>query len=405
MTAPGRGETTHVFIWNAVSLLAGLTVGIITARALAPGDRGILALIVTLTAVCALISALGTNVSFRAFVAKDPRITVRNYLALTSKLAALQSFVVIIGSIICGFLVAPEFFSFSVIVPCLLLGVVAFYSNQILDALNGLGKLSRSAQLNALGGVVTACLLLSSWWIGTSLLAATLAYAGGFAFRAVVGFALLRQELRAQQTDRIGQQLLVTEGLKFSGYGLGQFLTFRVDQFILGGLLDVRSVGLYAVASTPPAVMQVASNSIGQVLLRDAAHGRGDRKRYVTGVLLAVAITALFSVALVATSDWLIPLVFGAEYADAVELVQILAIGQIVLAPYLVLSRVAIGLGRSRLVSASSLAGLGVAVVAALLFISAYGVVGVAWASVLTCTVLSAYVSVGLIVRPTARKP
>jgi O-antigen/teichoic acid export membrane protein len=401
---PERQSPAHRIVWTTgaavVGLGGGLASGIVTARLLMPGDRGTLAIIVTTVTLAALVAGLGTNVSLRLYLPRDSRVSLWLFGRLSLLLSVLQIAAVVVAILI---LLPTADVSLSVLDLIIVVGPLSFFAfvvSQLLDALNAVGKTHSSALANAAGTWTTAAVLVIGLFADAGLTFVLTAYTIGFLARIVVAWDVLGADLRLkpEEPHAGGVRLLMSQGAKLMGLNLGQSVAFRVDQYALAGFASPQALGQYAVAVSPASMIQVLSNSIGQVAMRDAATDRLSRGRLLRYVAVAVGGSGIFAGVMAIVAPWLVPFVFGSEYAPAARIVQILALAEVALAPYLVLSKVAAGWERVWLSSTSGLVGLGAMLVIMPIFVIAYGAEGAAWGCVCAYSLMSSYATVGLLI-------
>lgn len=170
-------------------------------------------------------------------------------------------------------------------------------------------------------------------WLGvrTALWASWL---GGFAVMVLLVVAR-RAELVGRPSLTEGKHLLAT-GIRFHGATMLALLSFQVDRVAVSTLMDDRAMGLYAVALTIATAAQGIVTASSQIVLlprlakadsptyglAELAHGL----RRITGVLL------LGTVGLLLAIPWLLPLLFGAPFRDAVPVALVLAVAYLPLA-------------------------------------------------------------------------
>lgn len=394
--------------WSVLGLFAALLCGVVTARMLLPEDRGVLALLITTVTIISLVSGLGTNISLRVLLPRDSRVTLRQYAKMSLWLAGLQ---LCILACIAHFLldsIGMRLGLYEVLIGFLPLGLTAFLANQSSDALSATGHPSRASMANSIGFGVTAVVLVFSWLFGLGLLFAVLAYSAGFLTRTAVGIAMIERVHFFERVDLEpgGRRILVRKGVGLMGMNLGQSVAYRLDQYVLAALADTRAVGLYAVATTPASLIQVVSNSIGQVAFRDAAVNQISSKKIAVFTLTATAITAVYAGIVFTAAPWLIPFVFGEEYIAAVDIVRILALADIALSPYLVLSRAVVGAGHIKLSSWTGIVGMVAMAVFLVLFIPNSAGIGAAWACVAGYSTMTVFLLAGMqLIRKKAAEP
>lgn len=394
-------EVLGTTVWSMAGLVAALFCGVVTARMLLPDDRGVLAILLTTVTIVSLVSGLGTNISLRVLLPRDARVTLRGYAKTSLWLAGLQFLVLgcvayfLLEVIDIGLGINEIMFG---VLP---LGIAAFFANQSSDALSAVGYPSRAAMANSIGFGVTAVFLSLFWLLGFGLLFTLLAYTAGFMTRTVVGLQMIDGVHFAERADLGadlgpgGARVLVRKGVELMGMNLGQSIAYRLDQYLLAALADTRAVGLYAVAATPASLIQVLSNSVGQVAFRDAAQNQISRRRLVVFTLGATGVTTIYAGLIYSVSPWLIPFVFGEEYALASDIVRILALAEIALSPYLVLSRAAAGAGYIKLSSWTGIIGMGAMALFLILLIPGNGAAGAAWACVAGYSTMSLFLLSG----------
>lgn len=405
-------ESSRTIRNSMLGVLFGLGCGVISARMLGPHDRGALALLITTVGLCGLVSGLGSSVALRVHLMRDSQIQVRSYARLSMALSILQAVVVAGTVLILGDLVGLDRNDLRpMMIGGIVLGVCCFAAQQVLDTFNAIGLPSRAALLNSMGSLATLLVLLISWPSHGGLFAALAAYSVGYAMVVVVGLLQYpRQATKAPVPDPEVRDHLVflRRGIPLLGLNLGQSLAFKLDHYFVGAFVGVAATGVYSVAAAHVAPSQVASNSIGQVAFRDAAQDNLPDQKLFWMVAAAMSAAAACAVALWVAAPWFIPTVFGEAFRGSVPLIQILMIGQIALAPYLVLSRAFTGRGATLISSGSGIL-LFVLLFASLAALTPrYGAIGAAWASVIAPALSSLILALMLktkIGRPRRRQP
>src|SRR5699024_4259263 len=182
-------------------------------------------------------------------------------------------------------------------------------------------------------------------------------------------------------------------GRRLLGLNLGQSLIYQSDRFFVGAISGNSALGQYAVAATPVNVPRVLSGSIGQVLFRKAAVGELRLRETVFYSAIALLQTGVIAVGLSLTAHWLIPLIFGDQYIEAVPILRVLLLAEVLLSPYLVLSRVAAGLGMVNVAGMSGVLGLILMLVMLATLVPAFGAIGAAYSSVIVFGLMSVFTS------------
>lgn len=122
--------------------------------------------------------------------------------------------------------------------------------------------------------------------------------------------------------------------LRFSSkVHLINFLTefeYKVDHFVILFYLDMKSIGVYSIAVTLAQLVFYITNSINTIIYPYISSNLN--KKIKTDVILKMANLSFLSTLvilfpIIITGDYLIPLVFGSDFASSYELFLILAIG------------------------------------------------------------------------------
>lgn len=376
------------FGWNSIGFVFSLVNGIITARLLLPTDRGVLAIALATATMLGILSSLGTNVSFRVHFPRK-EVTASQYFTSTALLAPLNALLVVSFCLIYGGLFEPKLSTGAFLVLVAWLGLSSFLSLQLYDFFNASGNTAFSAFLSTFGSMFVMILLFGAFIFNPDIEGVLVAYSLGNTLRLLVGVGVIARrrmkevsEITGNGGGRVGRSPLFTSGRRLLGLNLGQSLMYQSDRFFVGALGGSAELGQYAVAATPVGVPRVLSNSIGQVLFRRAATGDlrpREALRYTGYALLQTAVIAL-GVSIVA--PWLIPLVFGEQYSDAVPILRVLLLAEVALSPYLVLSRIAAGLGMVNASGLSGVLGLFLMIIALISLVPLYGALGAAYACV-----------------------
>lgn len=399
MKSESAREVVGTTAWGVVGLFGALFCGVVTARMLLPDDRGVLAILITTVTIVSIVSGLGTNISLRVLLPRDSRVTLRRYARISMLLAGVQLCILIGLTLFMLEVLNISMGIGSMLLTFIPLGLAAFFANQSSDALSATGHPSRASKANTIGFGVTATCLSFFWIMNLGLFAAIVAYTVGFVARTIVGVWMIERHhfTDSPSLEPGGTAVLVRQGVALMGMNLGQSVAYRLDQYLLAALANTREVGVYAVATTPASLIQVVSNSIGQVAFRDSALNKLSRKKALLFTLGATGLTATYAALLHWSAPMLIPFVFGAEYTAAVSVVQILVLAEVALAPYLVMSRAAVGAGHIRLSSLTGVVGMVAMALFLALFIPGNGGVGAAWACLSGYTTMSLFLLAGLL--------
>jgi len=347
-----------VTLWAVAATLLNFLAGILLARVLGPGDRGLVAVVVSAAGLVAVFSALGTNVAVRAQLPRSDEINLRGFWAVTLLLSAgLALPLLVVVGMASGVLVDERLGEVGWLAAFTACGLGAFLWFQVKEALAAVGLIARGAVINAAGSL--AFLALVGLLAGKSHLtagAAVLAYAAstGLQFGAALG--PLAPTVRG--TRARGTRALLRSGPVYLGYHFGQDVVFRLDRYLLGVLSSPAMAGLFTVAVSLAEVLRLPALASGQFALFDAASRTVSVRAVVARTLQWTAVLTAVALPLALVAPWLVTVLYGVQFAGAVTPFRILLGAQVLLVPFLILSRVLVGLGGRSSASLPGLAGL-----------------------------------------------
>ena len=324
------GAVVLAYVGHAVAFASGILV----ARVLGPAGKGALSLFVEAVSALAVIAHLGIGTGQLYVVAKDPRQLAHfmpnaRLLALPLGLAAALLFYG--GTAIMG--VAPA----AGWDPVTLAAAVVLSPVMFLQLLQRQYLLATrryaGAKVQFVGsmllpflGYATLALIHMAQWQSFVRAFAT----GQIAWVVAVEAAIAR--LDGFQTAPSLQLLRASFGFGVKQYGTGvvEYLTTRLDFFLVAGMLGSRALGVYSVAVALSEVVSRISREIGNTLLPEFASGRlgrGAGPRVVRKTFLVAALAGLTTAAL---SGPLVVGLFGRPFSGAVWPLRLLLIGTIV---------------------------------------------------------------------------
>jgi O-antigen/teichoic acid export membrane protein len=369
---------------TAASLLDGAA-AVMASRQLGAESRGVYAVVLTLAGLTAAISCLGVPTSGRVRIARpEDAVRLPGYLAVVPVH-------VLAGGLLSGLVtwllgvVALSAGSFALVIAGGALGGALVASTFRISALQGVGEQSQATGANAAGSLAMVVLTGGLVAIGNDDPAAYLwALAASRAVQAVLCTLLLRSHLSGRQRYRWDvHRLLLVSGAPSIPYQLTTIATFRIDRYFVGAFAGVTAAGIYSVAATLSEMARMVPTAVGQVLLYGRSSGtvspRSERRS--RRLVLWCAWTTLLGIGLAA--PWLVDLLFGDEFADAVEPLRILLVAEAFLAAWLIDNRLLIGGGRLGAASVSTVVSSVVVIVGDLVLIPAFELTGAAAASVL----------------------
>lgn len=328
-----------------------LVTGIIAARTLGVEGRGTLALLWLIPVILSLLGGIGIPQASTYYVARNlthARAIIRKAAGITA-LAALGS--VLIYSL--GLLIFKDGnHEISTLDAALSVSLLPFLFAQNLAIGSLLGQ-QRFLAYNAarLIPVLTyAALSVVLVAIGqatlTSILAAALA--GWVAAAAIAWFQIARTAPDQPGKAPVSSGQIANFGIRGVIGSVSPIDDVRLDQFLVGVMLDARALGLYVAAVAFCNFPRFVALSIGSVSYpRIAAEKRGAAAWGMTVRYFRIGLVAIaaFSAGIFLLLPLLLPLFFGGDFEDAVGLGRILMVGAFFLALHRLMTEIARGLG------------------------------------------------------------
>lgn len=384
--------------WGYVATGASVVTGVITARTLGPDHRGMLGLILSVAALAVMIGALGTTVSIRRHLPRGGKVNAAAYDRVSLWLLPFVVAVLTLSLVLLVQFVSGGFADPWIAGAFMVYGLGNYFSAQAFDLLNAHGEMAISAKISALGSFVCAVFVFGTFLLHLGLFAVVIAYAASVVVQALMTRLVLARIRgpRHWRESPEGVRLLLSDGVRLLGLNVGQALTEQASTIMLGVLSTPVAVGLFSVSKSPSTLTRHPAIALGQVALHDSAAGL-DRRQVLRRIALLMVIFLPVTLVGIAVSDWVIPFVFGSDFAGAVPVFRILLVAELVFIPFLIGSKALAGGGSRAGASLSSLLGLGVLLIGGVALIPESGAEGAAWAVLVAQAAMSAAVLWGLI--------
>lgn len=336
-----RGRVGRAVMGSLTAAAAGQVLlvisGVLVARALGPEARGSLALIVLVSGVLAQVGGLGLPTATAYFAAQGGRtaqlvkLLVRPFVLQIVALSGFQ----IIALLALERAFGPAFLTLGIAtLPALVAAMATAYSLAILQ---GHRRFAAFNLLRTLPGVIY-CLAVAGLWVAHALNLQTAVYAWT---ASVVSAALITTAALMQSGPSIGSSQsrplrlrdLFSFGLKAYVGSLYPVESFRLDQLIVGIAFSPLALGYYVVARAFSNLPTFISQSLGMVAYPEVASivdPRARRHWLWRFVSLSFAVSALAVAAIELLLAWLIPVLFGPAFSQAVPLARVLLVGALV---------------------------------------------------------------------------
>jgi O-antigen/teichoic acid export membrane protein len=213
-----------------------------------------------------------------------------------------------------------------------------------------------------------------------------IALAAGTILNSVLVALRAMRRVDSARPTLIDRRLVVRRALPFGLSSLLSTLYFSIDLVFLGWLVSEADVGVYAAAVKVLAFLVALPGLVMAAALPGLAAGASDRVAlaHLAGRVSHWTATLVlpFSIGMALFAGDVIPLAFGAEYADAVGPTRILSIAAAIACLCNVLGTLQVTLSLARPQLVAGIAGLVLNVVANLIFVPSYGIVAAAWITV-----------------------
>lgn len=381
-------DTALVYGAQMAGVLMGLVVSILVARVLGPDGRGAYAWIMTMHLFGVQLGLLGADTMYRRLAAHRPQVAPT--LAANGGIQSLAGGLLTGAVVMAVCLVQPVGESHPM---GTLLGMLAIPGAMLVALANGLAvglgqakmvainELSQRVMIVAMVGLV---FLFSGTLTLNSLMAAV------FAALTVTGLLAAWHRVRRTPLPWVfsarlwwHERFMLVGAL---GSGMATFGLQKLDLVMLGAWRPLAESGYYAVAQTLMDASLILPATLGFLMLsRLAALETRAERRLMLLRLLGVMLAGFAVVALVAAwlGQWIIPLLFGQPFVEAVPVFHVLMASAVAGAAFLICQNAAAGIGRVRYVMAGPAVGVAVKVLAGLALIPGFGMMGAAWGNML----------------------
>jgi len=364
-------------ISKIVTAVSGLGVSVVLARYLGLVLRGEFAYVLQLSGVLAIVLGMGLNQAFPYYYRRRPVDETYHEFV---RLFAIQFVIYSLAAVVLCVVVRNE----SVV--CLVLLLVSTVLYQQMESAMAAYNIRMKIGTNIVGAIGRlGAHIVMVVWLPASLLAPTVISASVWLL--MPGYYLVRTARFSQGRVSLGY---AREIGAFSWLPMVSALllvaNYNFDTVMLKWLGSARDLGNYAVASGIVVYLWMVSDAIKEVMVSRLVRSRDPR--VVLMPLKAALAASLAGVLVVAAGgDFVIPRVFGPDFADSYKLCVILVLGVLSMVYFKILGTYVLADGR-RIFYFTVLAVAVILNVAVNLFaIPAFGAMGAAWTCVLSYSV------------------
>lgn len=384
-----RNQLLTTYAAEGVNLVSGLAFGIMSARALEPAGRGVVAAVWAVVTIGMMISGLGVAKSLVSRLNdRDIQLTSSDYYGGLIVLLPVLS--LIAWGIIIPF--APVFseearpllwFILILIAPVML---ATEFARSVLRArrriyiLNGITAGAAIARVGVLGtlwyldkaSILTVLMIETGYWMLIGVLAC---------------FALADSLKRSPHFSNVLAviQSLLSYGLMFQAYSTLFNMVNKINIPVLNAISGAEITGYFAVSVRFAEYLGIFTNQILFILIPFLAQ-KEDKLAAFQYAIKLTRISVVFlvpaGIAMVAAADWCIPLLYGEAFAPSVAPFRVMVLAIVTATLFQLTGIAAVATGKLKMVTAC--AGIGLCVNAILMFILIpyFGALGAAMAAV-----------------------
>ncbi len=391
-------NTGWMFAGQIFALILSFFIGAWMARYLGPQDYGTINYALAFAGLFGFIASFGVDSILVRELVKTPE-QKEELLGTSFALKLLGAFLAITITVITTFIVEQNPFNRILI--------ITFTASFIFQALNVVSSFFQSrveaknnvwAQIGAglLSSVLKIVFILSGanlWWL---MLIFTLD-AGWQSLLLVLIYRRRGYRLGAWRLRwSLARRIVSTSWLLIFSAAVS-FILMRIDQVMIGQMLGTAEVGLYAVAVKFVEVWYFLPAIISASLFPAILNAKKtDINIYQRRLLNFFVFMLVFSLAValgtVALSYYLVVGLFGAEYLPAVAVLRVYACSSVGLFLNWAFYQQLIAEDRLRLIFFSNFAGMVLNVCLNFLFIPRFGIIGAAWATLLSYLLVPAII-------------
>jgi O-antigen/teichoic acid export membrane protein len=376
------GIVTYLF--SALTLVANLVSGIVSARALGPSGRGVIVALVTVSQLAGWLFAAGVAQALSYFISRKPEDAPRLLTTWVLMLVPLTLLAIAVTQLLLTTMFSGDgdqaislgrWFLFTIVLVVglelnygLLLGAHDFVAYNVLRLI--------PPALMAMSFVVL-------WWLDAlTVTSALVAPTVATALVLVIGMVRSVLQIGVGPPDlRLGLTTL-WYGIRGHGVNVAANVNARVDVAMLPAFVSVASVGLYSVATNVSLIVYQLSNTFAGLVLPAAARDSRRGPIKVVGSLYGTLVVAgALALVLWLWAQPLIEAVYGERFGDASEPLRLLLPGAVLFSGSAILSAGIYAAGRPFTATACQLIGVAVTVIGLLVFLPIGGVTAAALVS------------------------
>ena len=384
-TGSGRSFVLNVnlvFLSTVASSAVLFVTAVLLARALGPEGRGVTVLYQSAIALAFAFASFGIAAAVVYFVARrdvTPRQALEGGLSVTFAAALLAALGVLLAALVADDRLDAEGLPYW-------LGLVALpavLQHRLVEAvLRARGRFVASSALDLLQPIVALIAFAAiEATAGLTIGRAVAVWSFSFLPAVVLGYALLGPQAWPRRLAAPAALVsTVRFGVQAQSANLVQQLNYRADSYLVLIFVNAAGVGLYSIGVSLSEGMWLVANAVAIVLQTNLTAGDAAYAARTTPLVCrnALLLTGAGALAAAAVAPFVVPLVFGDAFEDAVLPFVLLLPGTVAMAGGKILAAYVFSRGRPLLNAAIALAALLVTLGADLVLIPLLEVKGAA---------------------------
>ncbi|MCU4802066.1 flippase [Halobacteria archaeon HArc-gm2] len=389
------------FASQIIKTFTGSVLVVILARLLSTEEYGLLFLAISIFGVLNVFSKLGLAKSGARYIAeyKSSNSNQIPHILKKSLKYNILTIGVVTAVLFLGHTLISDALGEPQLEPLLLIGTLYIIFGSLMTyvrlCFQGFEEIELSAFINAANNVIRLVIAVTMVGLGFGASGALLGYVLGFAVSSFIGFWLIYSRI---YTDYISTESAAPDlGMQIFRYSIPLTLTStadvidrRIDTILVGFFLNPAAVSFYVVGKQAIQFIKTPLSALGftisPTLGSQKAEGNIEKASeiYETALLHSLLLYIPAGAGLFLTAEHLIRLIFGAEYLNAVPVLQVMAIYGVFQSITQITSNGLDYLGRARARSISKGITAILNVTLNIVLIPRIGVVGAAIATVIT---------------------
>ncbi len=394
-------DSSYNLIRQGWTIILGMAISILLARALGKEDRGIYTLVILLPQMLISFLNLGIGPATAFYVSrKDIEFhrAVRENIGLTFWISLGTILIGLVTVFLFGSLLFPE-------VPrnYLLLALLAIPMSLLISYLVSIFQGIQDFRLfNLIGMVIQLVMVILVaifvWWLAKGVLGAIWAYLASNFIGTVLLLVIIRKQtfphkLFSLKLDRNYIHDVLNYGLKAHFSNVITFLSYRADNFLLNFLSGAIPVGIYSVSVGLGEQLWIPSNAIASVIMPriTSLTDDEDQRRQITPMTARFVLwfSLLMAIIVWLVAQWGIVLLYGNEYRPSATALRALLPGIVMFNTARIVANDLAGRGKPEINLYTSAFALVVNIIANLILVPTLGAVGASLSSSISYSLMT----------------